>query len=51
MQDASLATQRTPNYLMGKKEDSVKQSQVNNISGYVAHNLGKNVQKRYGEHR
>lgn len=52
VQDALIATQRNPNYSMGKiVSKGLPESQVNNISGYVAHNLGKNVQKRYGEHR
>ena len=48
VQDALNATQRNPDYLMGK---NVKQSQINNISDYVTRNLGNNVQKRFKEHR
>jgi hypothetical protein len=52
VQDALIATQRHPDYLMGKKESrKLPESQADNISGYVAHNIGTNVQKRYGEHR
>lgn len=53
VQDALIATQRAPKYTkpptIGKY--SGKHGQQDNISDYVAHNLGKNVQKRYGEHR
>ena len=52
VQDALIATQRNPDY--GFDDDVSKKlpaSQVDNISGYVSRNLGKNVQKRYTEHR
>ena len=53
VQDALISTQRGPNYDSDtiSSNPKLKQSQVNNISGYVEHNLGKNVQKRFEEHR
>lgn len=53
VQDALIATQRGPNYDSDtvSVNPKIKNSQVNNISGYVKHNISKNVQKRYGEHR
>ena len=53
VQDALIATQRGPNYDSDtiSVNPKLKKSQVNNISDYVEHNLGKNVQKRFEEHR
>jgi len=52
VQDALVSTQRRPKYGSGKvSSGGLPMSEVNNISDYVAHNLGKNVQKRFKEHR
>lgn len=53
VQDALIATQRNPKcgFPENKGKYSGKHGQIDNISDYVEHNLGKNVQKRFGEHR
>jgi len=50
VQDALIATQRSPDYSMGKKE-RVPNNRVNNISQYVANNLKKVAKPRHEEHR
>ncbi len=50
VQDALIATQRNPDYSMGKKEH-LPRDKVDNISQYVANNLRKIDKPRYREHR
>ena len=50
--DSLISTQRGPHYIANSRyEKPVTKGEINNISGYVEHNLGRNVQKRYEEHR
>jgi hypothetical protein len=53
VQDALISTQRNPKY--GYPDNKGKYSgpngQIDQISDYVRQNLGKNVQKRFEEHR
>lgn len=44
--------ERAPNYgTHAEHPGKLPQSQVDNISGYVEHNLEKTVKPRHGEHR